>query len=145
MLFNQSPEDKLHYIKSLQAEGKKVIMVGDGLNDAGALQQSHAGIAVTDHSNYFTPACDAILEGKNMAELHQLIRTTSTGKKIVAASFALSILVQHHGHVFCHTGPALSHDCSNPHAGKHHQHHPTVLPEHQDLQQPHWRTRQLKT
>ena len=92
MLFNQSPEDKLHYIKSLQAEGKKVIMVGDGLNDAGALQQSHAGIAVTDHSNYFTPACDAILEGKNMAELHQLIRTTSTGKKIVAASFALSIL-----------------------------------------------------
>ncbi len=92
MLFNQSPEDKLQYIKSLQAEGKKVIMVGDGLNDAGALQQSHAGIAVTDHSNYFTPACDAILEGKNMAKLHQLIRITSTGKKIVAASFALSIL-----------------------------------------------------
>jgi Cu+-exporting ATPase len=92
MLFNQSPEDKLHYVKSLQEKGKKVIMVGDGLNDAGALQQSHAGIAVTDHSNYFTPACDAILEGKNMAQLHQLIRITSTGKKIVAASFALSIL-----------------------------------------------------
>jgi len=92
MLFNQSPEDKLQYINSLQAEGKKVIMVGDGLNDAGALQQSHAGIAVTDNSNYFTPACDAILEGKNMAQLHQLIRITSRGKKIVAASFTLSIL-----------------------------------------------------
>ena len=91
MLFNQSPEDKLQYIKSLQEKGKKLIMVGDGLNDAGALQQSHAGIAVTDNSNYFTPACDAILEGKNMAQLHQLIRITSTGKKIVAASFALSI------------------------------------------------------
>lgn len=91
MLFNQSPEDKLQYIKSLQEKGKKLIMVGDGLNDAGALQQSNAGIAVTDNSNYFTPACDAILEGKNMAELHQLIRITSTGKKIVAASFGLSI------------------------------------------------------
>jgi Cu+-exporting ATPase len=91
MLFNQSPEDKLQYIKALQEKGKKLIMVGDGLNDAGALQQSHAGIAVTDNSNYFTPACDAILEGKNMAQLHQLIRITSTGKKIVAASFALSI------------------------------------------------------
>lgn len=91
MLFNQSPEDKLQYIKSLQVKGKKLIMVGDGLNDAGALQQSNAGIAVTDNSNYFTPACDAILEGKNMAQLHQLIHITSTGKKIVAASFALSI------------------------------------------------------
>lgn len=91
MLFNQSPEDKLQYIKSLQEKGKKLIMVGDGLNDAGALQQSHAGIAVTDNSNYFTPACDAILEGKNMQQLHQLIRITSAGKKIVAASFALSI------------------------------------------------------
>lgn len=91
MLFNQSPEDKLQYIKSLQEKGKKLIMVGDGLNDAGALQQSNAGIAVTDNSNYFTPACDAILEGKNMAQLHELIRITSTGKKIVAASFALSI------------------------------------------------------
>lgn len=91
MLFHQSPEDKLQYIKSLQEKGKKLIMVGDGLNDAGALQQSNAGIAVTDNSNYFTPACDAILEGKNMAQLHQLINITSTGKKIVAASFALSI------------------------------------------------------
>jgi Cu+-exporting ATPase len=92
MLFNQSPENKMQYIKSLQKQGKKLIMVGDGLNDAGALQQSHAGIAVTDHSSYFTPACDAILEGKNMAQLHQLIRISSTGKKIVASSFALSIL-----------------------------------------------------
>jgi Cu+-exporting ATPase len=91
MFFNQSPEDKLQYIKSLQEKGKKLIMVGDGLNDAGALQQSNTGIAVTDNSNYFTPACDAILEGKNMAQLHQLIRITSTGKKIVAASFGLSI------------------------------------------------------
>lgn len=91
MLFNQTPEDKLRYINSLQKQGKKLIMVGDGLNDAGALQQSNAGIAVTDNSNYFTPACDAILEGKNMAQLHQLIRITSTGKKIVAASFGLSI------------------------------------------------------
>ena len=100
MFFNQSPENKLQYIKSLQEQGKKLIMVGDGLNDAGALQQSNAGIAVTDNSNYFTPACDAILEGKNMAELHQLIRITSTGKKIVAASFGLSIAYNASGMYF---------------------------------------------
>lgn len=91
MHFQQSPGDKLQYIKSLQEKGHQVIMVGDGLNDAGALQQSDAGIAITENSNYFTPACDAILEGKNISQLHQLIRITSTAKKIVAASFGLSI------------------------------------------------------
>ena len=90
--FNASPEDKLEYIKTLQSQGKKVLMIGDGLNDAGALRQSDTGIAVTEQSNYFTPACDAILEGRSMASLDQLIQLARSGKKIVAASFALSIV-----------------------------------------------------
>jgi Cu+-exporting ATPase len=89
--FNQSPEDKLAYIKSLQQSGKKVLMIGDGLNDAGALRQSDVGIAVTEQSNYFTPACDAMLEGKSLNHVDQLIQLARSGKKIVATSFALSI------------------------------------------------------
>ncbi|MFN5423532.1 MAG: heavy metal translocating P-type ATPase, partial [bacterium] len=89
--FNATPEDKLKYIKSLQEQGKKVLMIGDGLNDAGALRQSNTGIAVTEQSNYFTPACDAILEGKSLSRLDELIKLARSGKKIVAASFALSI------------------------------------------------------
>ena len=89
--FNQSPEDKLEYIKSLQQSGKKVLMIGDGLNDAGALRQSDIGIAVTEQSNYFTPACDAMLEGKSLNRLDKLIQLARSGKKIVAASFTLSI------------------------------------------------------
>ena len=89
--FNQSPEDKLEYIKSLQQSGKKVLMIGDGLNDAGALRQSDVGIAVTEQSNYFTPACDAMLEGKSLNHVDQLIQLARSGKKIVATSFALSI------------------------------------------------------
>ena len=90
--FNKSPDDKLQYIEQLQAEGKEVIMVGDGLNDAGALQQSNIGLAVADNSNYFTPACDGILDGKSVAQMDKLIELARSGKKIIAAGFALSIL-----------------------------------------------------
>ena len=89
--FNKNPEEKLSFIQSLQKNGKKVIMVGDGLNDAGALQQSDVGIAVTDQSNYFTPACDAILEGTSLSKLNKLIQLAKSGKTIVAISFAVSI------------------------------------------------------
>src|SRR6185436_3720541 len=59
LLFHQGPEDKLNFIKQLQQEGEKVMMIGDGLNDAGALKQSNIGIAVTEYTNNFTPASDA--------------------------------------------------------------------------------------
>jgi Cu+-exporting ATPase len=91
MAFNRQPEEKLEYIKDLQDKGHKVLMVGDGLNDAGALQQSDAGIAVTQHTNYFTPACDAILSGDELPYLHQLLHLAKSSKKLVAAGFILSI------------------------------------------------------
>ena len=91
MAFNKQPEEKLQYIRELQEKGKKVIMVGDGLNDAGALQQSDAGIAVTQHTNYFTPACDGILAGDELPKLHQLLQLAYASKKLVGAGFTLSI------------------------------------------------------
>ena len=60
--FNQSPENKLEYIESLQRDGKNVLMMGDGLNDAGALKQSDIGIAITEDITGFSPACDGILD-----------------------------------------------------------------------------------
>jgi Cu+-exporting ATPase len=54
MHFKQSPQNKLDYIKALQQNNKKVMMLGDGLNDAGALKQSDLGIAVTDNINNFS-------------------------------------------------------------------------------------------
>jgi len=90
--FNQNPQEKLEYIKKLQTKGRRVIMTGDGLNDAGALQQSDAGIAITDNVNNFSPACDVIFEGKNFGLFPELIRYCKKEKTIIAGSFIISIL-----------------------------------------------------
>ena len=65
-------------------------MVGDGLNDAGALQQAAAGIALTDSLTNFSPACDAILEAGSLAQLPRILGFARDCLHIVLATFALS-------------------------------------------------------
>jgi Cu+-exporting ATPase len=90
LLFNQSPEDKLNYIQSLQSSNSKVLMVGDGLNDAGALKQSDVGIAVTEDISSFSPACDAILDASNLNMLPKFLNYSQSAIKIIYISFVIS-------------------------------------------------------
>ena len=92
MLFEQKPIDKLNYIERLQEQGQKVIMIGDGLNDAGALQQSNVGITLADDVNNFTPSCDAILDASKIEKLPALLKLSCKGKQIINVSFIISIL-----------------------------------------------------
>jgi len=92
LLFNQSPENKLEYVKSLQSLNKKVLMVGDGLNDAGALKQSDVGIAVTEDISSFSPACDAILDASNLKMLPKFLNYSQSAIKIIYISFVISFL-----------------------------------------------------
>jgi Cu+-exporting ATPase len=91
LLFHQKPEHKLEYIRRLQQKGEKVMMIGDGLNDAGALQQSDTGIAVSGQTNNFTPASDGIIGADQLGLLGRFIRLCRINRKIVIASFVLSV------------------------------------------------------
>jgi Cu+-exporting ATPase len=91
LYFNQSPEDKYNYVAQLQATGAKVLMAGDGLNDAGALRKSQVGIAVMEGNSSFTPASDAIIAGAAFTNLANLLAFTQKARLIILISFIISI------------------------------------------------------
>ncbi len=92
ILYQQLPIDKLNIIKELQDSGKKVLMIGDGLNDAGALRQSDIGMVVTDKTNNFTPACDVIIDGQEFIKLPQYILFLKRSKQIIYGALLLAVL-----------------------------------------------------
>lgn len=104
LLFNQKPEDKLEYIKHHQNSGAKVLMIGDGLNDAGALAQSNVGIAISENVNVFSPACDVIVDASKFNQLFKFIKASNSAIKIIKWSFILSLIYNCIGLYFAVTG-----------------------------------------
>ena len=91
ILFEQTPKDKLDYIERLRSEGKKVMMIGDGLNDSGALGKADVGIAVSEDVFRFTPASDAIIEASKLSQLDRLISISLFSKTVLKACLIFSL------------------------------------------------------
>ncbi len=104
ILFEQSPKDKLNYISQLQNDGKNVLMIGDGLNDAGALESAHVGIAVSEDIFRFTPSSDAIIEASQLNKLKRFLRTSTASKKVLLICYIFSIIYNIVGLSFAITG-----------------------------------------
>tara|TARA_R110002073_G_scaffold72537_1_gene177434 strand:- start:428266 stop:430656 length:2391 start_codon:yes stop_codon:yes gene_type:complete len=104
MIFNQKPTDKLKYIEHLQKKGQRVLMVGDGLNDAGALAQSNVGLAIAEDINVFSPASDGIVDASKFSQLERILKLSKATLSIVKMSFVISLLYNLIGMYFAVTG-----------------------------------------
>lgn len=92
MHFGLSPQQKEDAILQLRSKGERVMMLGDGLNDAGALRSANVGVAITEDVTNFTPASDVIMVGKSVFELSKFIEFCKQTVRVVHGSFIFSLI-----------------------------------------------------
>ena len=102
--FNQTPADKFNYISTLNEQGKKVMMLGDGLNDSGALGVAHVGVSVSENLSQFTPRSEVILEANKLTKLNHYLRATNRAKLILKICLGFSITYNSIGLTFAISG-----------------------------------------
>jgi Cu+-exporting ATPase len=104
MRFRQTPHDKLAFIRAAKAAGSHVLMIGDGLNDSGALAAADVGITVSDDTACIVPACDAVVAGDRVAALPTFVRYARRAKSVVFLCFFVSVLYNAIGLTLALTG-----------------------------------------
>lgn len=102
--FNQDPVSKKKYIEALQADGRQVLFIGDGLNDGGAIAQADVGVAVVEDLYQFTPAADGILLANRLNEIPQTLGWSRYSVKALYGALIFSLIYNLIGLAFAASG-----------------------------------------
>ncbi|WP_295311069.1 heavy metal translocating P-type ATPase [Roseobacter sp.] len=86
------PRDKIRYISDLTDEGARVLMIGDGLNDTGALAAAHVSISPAQALDAARAASDIVLLGRDLAPVADAIATSRKARRRISENFRIATL-----------------------------------------------------
>ena len=87
-----SPSQKVEYIVKNQKLGSKVLMMGDGLNDLAALSAANVSVAVSNNTSRIVPACDIVIDAKNIGSIASLLRYAHKLRGVVGLAFWFTMI-----------------------------------------------------
>jgi len=86
------PTDKIAELERLKSDGAKVLMIGDGLNDAPSLAAAYASISPASAADISQTAADFVFQGEHLASVVTAIRVARTARSLVFQNFGLAVL-----------------------------------------------------
>ncbi|MCA1371128.1 cadmium-translocating P-type ATPase [Bradyrhizobium sp. BRP14] len=89
--FELLPDEKVEAIRSLSAAGRKVLMIGDGLNDAPALAAAHVSIAPASATDIGRSASDLVFLGHSLLAVREIMQTASRADTLIRQNFGMAI------------------------------------------------------
>ncbi len=87
-----SPADKIAWLEARRREGRRVLMVGDGLNDAPALAAAHASLSPASAADISQRAADFVFQGHNLGPVLEILSTAKKARSLALQNFGIAFV-----------------------------------------------------